>query len=697
MRRRNSHPVQRLSGQRGQLSIFVALIFQVLFVLFAMAINVALVVHDKINLQNAVDLAAYYAAQRQAELLNAIAHNNYQIRQSWKLLAWRYRVLGAVGIQQAPYAHPALTGEIAEELYTAGFDTSGGGLITDPPVCVSHSVIWRNVDPQQNVCNRTDLAIPPLPRMQIAIGFPFNIIAAQRVDQLVDVFQSQCSNHGAYNWWFAATILHAFREEQRNRRALIRSLAQGLSSSRDEIVDLRGESTYEGAFNTFIKNLTNTNRQGSPTFELYNSLGHPSLSGRPSEDTWLVPIFIHPTLRYTDVEADVPNVVSGCNAIIKPLGEIPERTDAQNTLWSPTVLGRLDDGGVLRQWYESGKNDSIFNPDFFMSLGVEKNPWYMAYVGVKATSQPRQIFFPFGPRITVTARAYAKPFGGRIGPWYSAFWPSGGSRSQGAQVDRLLPPRVNENGFMEDDQDPARLPNYSRFPGDPLGLKSKGALNSQRNFIRNPQVAHHDYYRNISATFALGQPNDTLAWDGINDGAPEVRSFEIGAIVPDIFDITYYSIEPNYRANYLVFLRANRNALGIPQDLPLRGDLGSRGSEDLTVMGQFEGTSSFNLHQDHAFFFIRNIYHVLTAWLPNLVDNWFQDQDPHFGKCDTPVDPDHNFHLPGECLTFGGRTGYSVKLVARDFLLRDDLPFGGGYNSTHRGPILNPPPTEEGW
>ncbi|NJL25348.1 MAG: hypothetical protein HC902_09325 [Calothrix sp. SM1_5_4] len=74
-------------NQRGQAAIFVALMFNVLFVFFAMAINIALVVHDKINLQNSVDLAAYYAASKQAELLNAIAHENYAIRQSYKLLA----------------------------------------------------------------------------------------------------------------------------------------------------------------------------------------------------------------------------------------------------------------------------------------------------------------------------------------------------------------------------------------------------------------------------------------------------------------------------------------------------------------------------------------------------------------------------------------------------------------------------------
>ena len=62
-------------------------------------------VHDKINLQNSVDIAAYYGAMKQAEMLNAIAHINYQIRQSWKLLTWRYRVLGSMGLTHIP--HPS--------------------------------------------------------------------------------------------------------------------------------------------------------------------------------------------------------------------------------------------------------------------------------------------------------------------------------------------------------------------------------------------------------------------------------------------------------------------------------------------------------------------------------------------------------------------------------------------------------------
>ena len=64
---------------------------------FAMVINIGLAVHDKINLQNSVDLGAIYAAQRQAEVLNALAHMNYQMRQSYKLFAWRYLVVANLG------------------------------------------------------------------------------------------------------------------------------------------------------------------------------------------------------------------------------------------------------------------------------------------------------------------------------------------------------------------------------------------------------------------------------------------------------------------------------------------------------------------------------------------------------------------------------------------------------------------------
>jgi len=82
----------KIKKMKGQITIFVALVFVVLFTVFGMTISMGMFIHDKINLQNATDLASYYVASKQAEMLDAIAHSNYQIRQSWKLAAFRYRV-----------------------------------------------------------------------------------------------------------------------------------------------------------------------------------------------------------------------------------------------------------------------------------------------------------------------------------------------------------------------------------------------------------------------------------------------------------------------------------------------------------------------------------------------------------------------------------------------------------------------------
>ena len=98
-----------------------------------------------------------------------------------------------------------------------------------------------------------------------------------------------------------------------------------------------------------------------------------------------------------------------------------------------------------------------------MSVGVEKNPWVMAYVGVKARTKPRQIFFPFGPKISFEARSFAKPFGGRIGPWYGSRWSQSAQRSEGQKVDPHLPPRVEAGGLLNSQLDRTLFPNYSRF------------------------------------------------------------------------------------------------------------------------------------------------------------------------------------------------------------------------------------------
>jgi hypothetical protein len=662
-----------LLNQRGQAAIFVALMFNVLFVFFAMAINVALVVHDKVNLQNSADLAAYYAAMKQAEILNVIAHENYMIRQSYKLLTWRYRVLGTMGLyQESP--NPVVTGDISDTQYSQGLR---------PTVCVTYKPTWQEVPPNENLCNKPNLRIPPLQEVKVIAGFlgiNYGIAALSR--QLRMQFDIQCQRLGAYNWWFAMSILHAFRIDQRNRKQVIYALANNLSKGKDgDFKDLDGNSVMAGVRQTFLKNLTYANRAsfeaGGGELKMMNSLEG------IDQTKWLPEIQIVPTIIYTDVDNN-----PGCNADPHPISDLPQRPGARDILSAPFPNGLA--ASNLFPWKDAS---FIQDKEFQYSIGFEKNPWYMPYMGIKVKTNPRQIFFPFGSGIEMVARSFAKPFGGRIGPWYQAKWDKGNPESSGDLVDKLMAPRMAQGGLLNSPDDPRRLPNYSRFPGDTLGLMSKLAINSL-NGLKTLGISF-DFYKNIKEDIAVGSPNDIMAWDGAS--GPQVRQFETAAIAPDLFDITYYSIEPNFTKNYYDRLNANKSALGIPSATPVRPDLGANGTAIPTysVQEQMELAKSKGLQRQEAYYFVREKANLLTAWLPG--EGTFNydvaDAMKNFGKCQVP-DDNLKFKNPGSCVAGGGRTGYSIKLINREALFSNQHKIGGsaGANS-----IENPPNAAEGW
>ncbi|MGZ3721966.1 MAG: TadE/TadG family type IV pilus assembly protein, partial [Bdellovibrionales bacterium] len=546
-----------MRNQRGQAAILVALMFNVLFVFFAMSINVALVVHDKINLQNSADMAAYYAAAKQSEMLNAIAHENYAIRQSWKLLAWRYHVLGTMGLYRAPSPpNPVWSGEVTDTVYPPA---------VKPVVCVTYKPTWKEVPDDESLCNTENLRIPPLPLVKVIAGFlSINAGIAALSQQLRAQFDAQCERHGAYNWWFAASIMQTFRIDQRNRKQIIYALAKNLSnaSTDGDFLDLDGNSVLQGARQTFLKNLTYANREsfqaGGGEFKLFNSLGGID----PKQ--WLVEIQTVPTILYTDVDSS-----AGCNASTHAIKDLPERPEAVALLRAPFPGGLQ--ANELIPWMTTNAG-FLKDNDYAYSQGVEKNPWYMAYMGVKVSTTPRQIFFPAGGGVAMKARAFAKPFGGRIGPWYKASWPQGAKQSDGDLVDALLPPRIENGGLMNSEDDPRRLPNYSRYPGDQLGMQSKLAINALVG-LGSIQI-EFDFYKNIWAYTSPSSVTDPLAWNGPASAEPDIRNYEIAALAPDLFDITYYSVEPNFSKNYYEKIAASKDKFGIPSDVPIRTDLG---------------------------------------------------------------------------------------------------------------------------
>jgi hypothetical protein len=679
-------------SQRGQMAIFVALIFQILFVFFAMAVNVALVVHDKINLQNAVDLSAYYAAQRQAEMLNVIAHTNYQIRQSWKLLNWRYYVLGTMGMGEQSgnryMPHPSRP----QANYPRNDEQPWDPVAKTPVLCVTYQPIWMSSGSGDNACKTTNFVVRNIEIPKTIAPFtPTNLIFEGLARRLQQKIAASCTEYAGQNWLFGALSFVSYMRDQQNRKELIRALARNMMQPADKMVDLNGESVFEGARKTFMKNLTTSNFESESTieFDVYNSL-----NSVDNVSDWLPEVDIIFTMNYSDLEGDADS----CRSVTKQIF-MPPSAQAWREL--VRLVRNEDNLTVLMENIQTALSIGV-GDSRRLSLGVEKNPWYLAYVAVKARSKPRQIFLPFVEPVTIEAVAYAQPFGGRIGPWYGRTWSREAKNSEGDRL-QISPEKLLANGIMNSNKPENLMPQYAKYPSDLLGLKSVLAQDSLIN-QRDIQTSISDYF-DITADFDDSSANDVLAYS--ENPKSNIREYEIAAIAPDLFDITYYSIQSNFGTRYLDLLRGNQEKLKIPKAGYPRGDLGSRDPDEFQFsvqdqiavangrpvkVGPSKKVPPRARQAPDAFWFVREREHLLTDWVHNdTYGKYFDFPVARFGQCEE-FDDRFKMRAPGSCLGPGGRAGYSVKIISPD-TLREPLPLGGAGQSS--GAILNPPP--EGW
>jgi hypothetical protein len=645
------------------MAIFIALIFQVLFVAFAMAINIGLVVHDKINLQNAVDFAAFYAAQRQAEMLNVIAHQNYQIRQAYKLMAWRYRVVGSSGLQNHPLKDPQFPTEQP--------------FLEQPSVCITRNSLLVEVPGVDDVCSVEKKVIPPIFVPPPIAGFdPINAIFMFAVIRANKDIKEKCEGYGAINFAYAATSMMSFRQETKQRKQVILALARNLAKPLDQMVDLDGNPVALGATKTFRKNLTYENHNNQVSIEFFNSM-----EGKDPRE-WLREIPIKVEMYYTDSNGQCSNDKFPMNRAPNP-----------NQTISPQMIS---------EFLEGTKPATPGSLDMY-SIGYEKNPWYLIYSGVKAATQPRQVFWPFGGRVQFEASAFAQPFGGRIGPWYRVSWKPNTPDSSGDRLEPIGPVLASDPTppFSE-----VNLPNHARFPGDQLGLNSRAAHASFPN-LNNFQTAFR-FFAN-SFDFGPNKTNDALSFDEMNPGGGVMRRYEIAAVAPDLFDITYYSIDPNFMGVGLNLtassngtrLRASKQAMGIPDDVEVLGDHGSReGASDVSlqfnVMDQIKTPTQGVITQSPAAaWFVRDRENLLVDWVHNDSFEIADFNNPinltRFARCEE-FDDGKQVRAPGACMGKGGRTGYSVKIVSKKYL-SGEIPLGA--KSDGAAPIMsNSPPAD---
>ena len=588
--------------QKGQIAIFVVLIFQVLFVFFALALNVALVVHDKINLQNSADLAALYGAQKQAEVLNVLAHINFQMRQNFKLLAWRYRVVGSLtligDLGNPPYPPERPVGGE----FWCPYAIRGDGLPIDGTfkycnspfnhrpecnddqiypqycdanyfVCVN-GAIWQGrgttIDTRTNYCKHVDThlqSVEPFPNVP---GNPLHSAVANLLDSTIALgidLAARCEYQGLYNWLTTQMFLGHFRLDQKDRKVMIHEIyKRTLQVGRD----LDGNLIREGVIKTFEKNLTYTNKKNfqgdTNTLAAFNSP-----DGIDFKE-FFTSINIYPVLEYIDFpsgeDPSAPASKRCGNSKRTPHYKLPDKVIDSGT-FIPTGSDFPDSyRQFMRDWewlFALSTNNGSYPitpiastdkpPVFFtddhlltpLTLSYERTGDKTFYYGVDVTvsyDTAFPLFFPGmsgGADLQLKANSFAKPFGGRMGPKWEALDP---------RIKHIHIHPINNDTFSNGNTYLMK-PNYSRYPKDQWGLIHR-------------EVHEKHYLKKLQGIISLSAdpwPYDIIYFSHLHGGDPLtyddrsphylfLRMMELMAVAPDLYDMTYYSPLNHYMTAY---------------------------------------------------------------------------------------------------------------------------------------------------
>ncbi len=710
-----------LKNSKGQMAIFFVFIFQILFILFAMTLNVALVVHDKINLQNSLDLATLYGAKKQAEVLNAIAHINYQMRQNYKLLAWRYRILGGMaqkyeGHSPDPNAWCPGSAGVSIECKAEPPDNCSDSIYGNYcdiafSVCIN-AAIWnrgvgQNGHSSDSYCKNNEVSIPRIPTYPPTASFlPWNASAAAQTEAAARAIEGICNSESGLSWLMTNLILSHFRLDQKDRKIMIETL---YNKTLKVGKDLDGYSISKGAEKVFRKNLNYTNKKNynPPTF--YNSLKERDFS------EFLEPLHIFPILQFMKFEAS-------CGGKIQNL--IDGGIDSRDAFSSNTTI---------QSFVNAHKNLFYFNtgpapePDLGkLSLGYKKKDNLILYYGMKASFSYRGVPPLFTPLENtklppLRASSFAKPFGGRIGP--------------GKDEDLLLKHQIDLGTATDANRTQLQIynlqPNYSRYPGDEWGLidKTLHKDGTHKAFLIKTALLRHngDIHQITDAVASIRTPFDISFFDHLNTGkAPDplavadgndpafglVRLMELMAVFPDVFDITHYSISNNYMEVYFPkickLIGENkkicdpliREKIARSGEYPgyIRGDFGYPYSKDYLELNlattkiansfvpffyaknsnpvdinRSPLTMAYSNKNIRYPYLVKDPSHFLTSWAPTTqLDRYESYSFPErmFAKCYSHTSHSSRRQLkpiPSGCER-GGRSGYSIKTISCDLV-----------------------------
>lgn len=441
-------------NEKGQLTIFLGIIMVIVMGLLAFIINVGLFVKAKINLQNAVDAAAWSGAATQARQLTNIGYVNWEIRNTFKEWMFKYYVLGQMGLMHPPYnsnprngalhetrlgGSPGPASFLLENAITAG---SGLGEMSSfdkynvPSICIHNNT-------SRNICAL--YALPGLPRFGAIPIAGISEIHESFVNKLVQEKAADCSSRSQLNYITATSWAYSTGVDvpgapliaggrigawpqamelalrMRNLEMIMNRppVSEGIDASK--LRELETTGTLYGynerplkAFYSAYRNLGGSKYKDSgldemvQSFKLYELQPTPYVISNKNASSFLIPENkTYPgtsekvtTKYYVDLQVYTVNYATMFSSFVS----LTENFETGS------------DGTVLQEGNCGVTKTALPVPGYIM--GFVKNPELVTYYAVKGEAKFIGLFYPFkkGDGITLKTYAAAKPFGGRVGP-----------------------------------------------------------------------------------------------------------------------------------------------------------------------------------------------------------------------------------------------------------------------------------------
>lgn len=460
-----------IKSNRGQLSIFMGITLILVMGMLAFIINVGLFVKAKINLQNAVDAAAYSGAATQARQLTNIAYANWEMRNTFKEWMFKYYVLGQLGLLPYNLSDSRISGDQNVSFLLPTPAVAGTNVGFDkynvPSICIHNNS-------NTNIC--PIYALPGIPRFP-AIGVAgISEIHEAFVNKLVEEKGADCSRRTQIN--FLAAISWAYSSglkdipgaplvatnrpgawpESLELAMRIRNLEMIVNrppiTEEDNGLDLNSLNALQSqgaeiglnerpikAFMSAFRNLgggkykdalTSSGSSGGidelpATFKMFELAPQTVSVDANSVSGFLIPpSFVYPGGRaakaldkhYLDLQLVPVNYATMFTTFATTRNEFEPSVDSEASCF--VSKSAMPVPGYL--------------------LGFVKNPSVLTYYAVKGEARFTGLFFPRSTveeegSVKLTAYAAAKPYGGRIGPKFFGF----------AENDRTVVAREDEN------------------------------------------------------------------------------------------------------------------------------------------------------------------------------------------------------------------------------------------------------------